>query len=464
MSACLPGAIGADFSLFMPSPESQLWRRDFVFGAATSAYQIEGAITADSRLPSIWDTFCATPGKTANGDAGITACDHFHRWREDVALIADIGLDAYRFSIAWPRVMDANGKPNQQGLDFYRQLLELLQEKGIKTYVTLYHWDLPQYLQDRGGWINRDIAYRFADYADLVSRQFRGLVNAWTTLNEPWVAANLGHASGLHAPGLKNLRMARQAMHHLLLAHGNALPVLRANDRETPAGIVIDLGYGKPATDSIADVRAATLFEMQRNAWVLEPLLNRRYPGELDDLWPQTAELVFDGDMDLIAAPIDYLGINYYSRTTVQSDGAHGFLEIPPASGETTQLGWEVFPDGLHNLLTRLRQHYANLPPIYITENGMASADEVRDGEVCDPQRMAYIRRHLDAVDRAMRAGVDVRGYFVWSLLDNFEWSHGFTPRFGIAHVDYTTQRRTLKRSGLAIKAFLAARENAAKS
>lgn len=443
---------------FTPPASSSLWRRDFLLGAATASYQIEGAAGEDGRLPSIWDTFSATPGKVLAGDTGAVACDHYHRWENDLDLLASLDFEAYRFSIAWPRVMDAAGRPNAKGIAFYRKLLECLKEKGIRAFATLYHWDLPQHLEDRGGWLNRDTAYRFADYADLMSRELNGLVDGWMTLNEPWCSAYLGYGNGHHAPGLANGRYATQAMHHLLLAHGLAIPVLRANDPGSAKGIVANVGRGTPNSATPADVRAAHLFEVQHNAWILDPLLKGAYPHDLFELWPGTEPLVLEGDMQTIAAPLDFLGINYYFRTNVKSDGAHGFVEVPLAGVERTQMGWEVYPDGLRDLLTGFHRAYRGLPPIYITENGMASDDRVSDGRVDDPQRIAFLKRHLAAVDEAIRAGVDVRGYFVWSLLDNFEWAFGYERRFGVVHVDYDTQKRTPKRSAELLARFLAKR------
>ncbi|WP_322106253.1 GH1 family beta-glucosidase [Paraburkholderia sp. J41] len=443
---------------FTPPAASALWRRDFLLGAATAAYQIEGATREDGRLPSIWDTFSATPGKVLAGDTGEVACDHYHRWEADLELLAKLRFEAYRFSIAWPRVMDEAGRPNARGIAFYRRLLERLKEQGIRTFATLYHWDLPQHLEDRGGWLNRDTAYRFADYADLMSRELKGLVDSWMTLNEPWCSAYLGYGNGHHAPGLANGRYATQAMHHLLLGHGLAVPVLRANDPASAKGIVANVGRGTPDSQSEADVRAARRFEIQHNAWILDPLLKGAYPQELFELWPGTEPLVLDGDMETIAAPLDFLGINYYFRTNVKSDGAHGFVEAPPEGVERTQMGWEVHPDGLRDLLTGFARGYENFPPIYITENGMASDDRVADGHVNDTQRIAFLKRHLAAVNEAMEAGVDVRGYFVWSLLDNFEWAFGYERRFGVVHVDYDTQVRTPKRSAELIARFIAQR------
>jgi beta-glucosidase len=443
---------------FSPPADSILRRKDFLLGTATASYQIEGAIHEDGRLPSIWDTFSATPGKVLKGDTGEVACDHYHRWQEDVDMLASLNVDGYRLSIAWPRVMDEQGQPNRKGIEFYKNLLDGLKAKGLKTFVTLYHWDLPQYLEDRGGWLNRDTAYRFAEYADLMSRELAGKVDAWMTLNEPWCSAFLGYANGHHAPGLTNIRYATQAMHHLLLGHGLAVPILRKNDPGSQVGIVANVGRGTANSDSAADQRAAELFEIQHNNWILDPLLKKQIPQALFDLWPGAVPLVLEGDLEIIGAPMDFLGINYYFRTNVKSDGGHGFVEAPPEGVERTQMGWEVYPLGLQELLIGFHKTYPNLPPIYITENGMASDDEVVNGEVVDNQRLSFLNRHLAAVDAAAKAGVDIRGYFIWSLMDNFEWAFGYERRFGIVHVDYPTQKRTLKRSAHLIAQFLAER------
>jgi beta-glucosidase len=441
-------------------PASRLARSDFVWGVATASFQIEGATQADGRLPSIWDTFCATPGKVLNGDTGEPGCEHYRRWEADVDLIASLGVDAYRLSIAWPRVLREDGTLNPAGVDFYKRLLDRLGAKGLQRYVTLYHWDLPQHLQDKGGWLNRETAYRFADYADQMSRALQGRVEAWMTLNEPWCSAFLGHGNGHHAPGLANLRCATQAMHHLLLGHGLALPALRANDPQARRGIVANIGRGTTDRDSAADRDAAHLYEVQHNAWVLDPLFKGSYPADLQRLWPGTEPLVLEGDMQAISADIDFLGINYYFRSNVRSDGAHGFVDVPLPGVERTQMGWEVYPQGLEDLLRGFKATYARLPPIYITENGMASDDRVVNGTVDDTQRIAYLEGHAAAVARAADAGVDMRGYFVWSLMDNFEWAFGYERRFGLVHVDYATQQRTLKNSAKAFQAFLAARKS----
>ena len=444
-------------SRISPPSGSAQWRPDFVFGVATASFQVEGATRVDGRLPSIWDTFCDTPGKVHDGDTGEVACDHYHHYDEDIALIADLGFDAYRFSLAWPRIVDASGRVNERGLDFYKRVLDSLDRRGLRAYATLYHWDLPQALQDRGGWLNRDTACRFADYAENVARALQGRVAGWMTLNEPWCSAWLGHVEGRHAPGLTDERYGVEAMHHLLLGHGLATAAIRAHDA-APLGLVSNVNAVTPASDSAADAIAAQRAAASANHWVLDPLLLGRYPTALEQLWPEAKAPVRDGDMEIIGAPLDFLGINYYFRQVVASDGGRGWKVIPTPGVERTQMGWEVYADGLRDLLLDFRQRYPGLPPIMITENGMASDDRVVDGQVHDEQRVSYFKRHLAAIDEAMRGGVDVRGYFAWSLLDNFEWSYGYEKRFGIVHVDYATQRRTPKDSALAFKDFLAAR------
>ncbi len=431
--------------------------RGFVFGAATASYQIEGAAREDGRVPSIWDTFCATPGKTHLGDSGDMACDHYHRYEQDVAMLADLGFDAYRFSIAWTRVMDASGRINGRGVDFYKRLLDRLDAHGLSAWATLYHWDLPQTLQDRGGWLNRETAFRFADYAEAMGRIFKGRMAGWMTLNEPYCSAFIGHTEGRHAPGLTDERYGVEAMHHLLLAHGLGTIALRAND-DAPVGLVSNVNAVTPASLGAADLTAAERATASCNHWVLDPLLLGRYPAPLRELWPGAQAPIRDGDMTAISVPLDFLGINYYFRQVIASDGGRGYVVKPLPDVERTQMGWEVYPDGLRDLLLQFKQRYPSLPPIYITENGMASDDAVHDGSVHDAQRVRYFNSHLAAVDAAMRQGVDVRGYFAWSLMDNFEWSYGYEKRFGIVHVDYDTQVRTPKDSALAFRQFLGAR------
>ena len=451
----------SDFLTFAPPTGSAMWSRDFLFGAATAAYQIEGAAHAAGRLPSIWDTFCQVPGAVHNGDTGDVACDHYNRWEADLQLLVDLGLDAYRFSVSWSRVMNIDGTPNHRGLDFYKRLIDQLADRGLERFLTLYHWDLPQHLQDRGGWLNRETSFRFAEYADLLSRELAGSVSAWTTLNEPYCSAYLGHATGRHAPGMKSVQYAVDAMHHLLLGHGVATAAIRANDK-APVGLVSNVNAVVPMSPSVADVRATELAYAHANTWVLDPLLLGTYPEELKALWPGIHAPVQAGDMATIGTRMDYLGINYYFRTQIRADAAVGYVEESMDGVERTQMGWVVYPDGLRDLLIDFKHRYPGLPPVYITENGMASDDRVVDGRVTDEQRVRYLNTHVAAVDQAMRAGVPVKGYFAWSLLDNFEWSYGYEKRFGIVHVDYTTQQRTPKDSALALKAFLDQRRRGA--
>lgn len=445
-------------SLDLPA-HSRLWSPDFTFGVATASFQVEGATDVDGRLPSIWDTFCAEPGRVNNGDTGRTACDHYHRWADDLEMVEGLGVDAYRLSIAWPRVMTVDGAVNDRGLDFYKRLLDRLRERDIRPYVTLYHWDLPQHLQDTGGWVNRETAYRFRDYADRVSRELGDRVASYATLNEPWVSAILGHEIGVHAPGLTDARLARQAGHHLLLAHGLAMDVLRANVPDTEAGIVLNMAPSTPRTDRYDDRVAARLAEAGLYHWFLEPVLEGRYPALFERMHPELTPLILPGDLERISRPVDFVGINYYTRGIVSFDAKEGVKNHAPDDAETTDMGWEVYPQGLTELLVDLNRTYT-LPPLLITENGMASADVVRDGRVRDAQRCRYYNSHLNAVHEAIEQGVDVRGYFAWSLMDNFEWAEGYDKRFGLVHVDYDTQQRTLKDSALAFKDLMARRRS----
>ena len=454
MDLTLPTASLAE--LISPPADSPMRKPGFIFGAGTSSYQIEGGAHADGRLASIWDRFCDMPGKVARAENGDVACDHYNRLEQDLDLLQRLGVDAYRFSIAWPRVMDEAGRPNQRGIDFYRRLLDGLQARGIRAFVTLYHWDLPQHLEDRGGWLNRETAYRFADYADLMSRSLAGRgVAAWATHNEPWCSAYLGYGNGHHAPGHEVTRWAATAMHHLLLGHGLALPALRANDPQAQVGIVANVAPGTPDTDTPADRDAAHLFETFQNRWVLDPLLKGSYPADLWRLWKGCEPLVLPGDMEAIAQPIDYLGLNYYTRSVLRSSGPDTFDYVHRPGVERTTMDWEVYPQGLQDILQSFHREYPNLPPVYITENGMSSADRIEGDEVDDRQRQAFLKRHFEACSRAMAHGVDVRGYFVWSLMDNFEWAFGYERRFGLVHVDFETQVRTLKKSALAYAEFL---------
>ena len=423
----------------------------FRFGVAMAAYQIEGAVDEDGRGASIWDTFCKRQGAIAGGDTGDVACDHYHRWREDLDLMASLGTESYRFSISWPRVQpDGRGPLNPAGVDFYRRLCEGLRERGIEPVATLYHWDLPQARQAVGGWSVRDTAERFAEYAGLMAGELD--VDAWITHNEPWVVAFLGHAEGTKAPGIRDWPTALRASHHLLLSHGWAAQALQ--------------GASKGITLNLAPVRsddrgAAARMDGYLNRWFLDPLFRGWYPEDMVELYERRygpLDFVRPGDLDAISEPIDFLGINYYMPQRVRPDPSRQPLEISPVlpPPPTTAMGWEVDPDGLHELLLRVRRDYGNVP-IYITENGAAFEDgPVVNGTLEDPRRVEYLQTHLGALARAVADGVDVRRYFAWSMLDNFEWEHGYSKRFGLVYVDYATQRRVPKRSGLWYRDFIA--------
>jgi beta-glucosidase len=424
---------------------------DFVWGAATAAYQIEGAWDEDGKGESIWDRFSHTSGRIANGDTGDVACDHYHRWRRDVGLMEELGLEAYRFSISWPRVLpEGRGRANLAGLDFYSRLVDALLEASIEPFVTLYHWDLPQALQDKGGWPARQTAEAFVEYADLATRRLGDRVKHWMTLNEPFVAAFLGHLEGLHAPGSSDLGEALASAHHLLLAHGWSAPVVRTNVPRAQVGIALNLGGQTPASASVVDRAAAWQRDGVVNRWFLDPLSARGYPADIVDHYGHAMGFVQPGDMEAIAAPLDFLGVNYYTRTIVRGTDSVEVGDVPgtaPANPERTDMGWEVYPEGLYETLGRLHFDY-RFPSLYVTENGAAYSDRIDpDGSVQDPRRIAYLMGHFGAAARAIAAGVPLRGYFVWSLLDNFEWGDGYSKRFGLVYVDYPTQERVLKSS-----------------
>ncbi len=420
----------------------------FLWGSATASYQIEGAAHEDGRLPSIWDTFSRTPGCVANGDTGDVACDHYHRYKQDVAMIADLGVHAYRFSVAWPRVIPTgDGEINPAGLDFYSRLVDELLEKGVVPHLTLYHWDLPQTLQDRGGWVNRETVDAFVRFADVVSRKLSDRVKFWTTINEPWCVAFIGNLFGDHAPGLHDLETAVHVSHHVLLGHGEAVGVLRANGAEQ-VGIVLNPSHVMPATDTPADRAAAWRQDGFINRWWLDPLFRGSYP--LDMLEWLGEPPVQSGDMEKINRPIDFLGVNYYQRSlsAATEDNFLQTRDVKPVESEYTAQHWEVYPPGLYYMLKRIWQDY-NPPPLYVTENGAAFDDVLVDGRVHDEKRRAFLQAHFEQALKAREEGVDLRGYFVWSLMDNFEWAWGYDKRFGIIHVDYATQQRTLKDSAL---------------
>jgi beta-glucosidase len=427
-------------------PDSFLW------GASTSAYQIEGSPLADGAGPSIWHRFAHTPGRTVNGDTGDVACDHYRRYRGDVELLKELGLGAYRFSIAWGRILpEGTGRVNRAGLDFYSRLVDALLERGITPSATLYHWDLPAALDDRGGWLHRDVAGWFADYAATVTRALGDRVPLWTTLNEPWVVADGGYLNGTLAPGHRDPGEAVVAAHNLLRAHGMAVEACRAELRTGQVGLVVNLEPKDPASDDPADLAATARADAYMNRQYLDPALLGTYPPELREIFGAAWREWPEEDMRLIRQPLDFLGINYYTRSVVRHDAASPPVFAAPVrqpESVYTEMGWEVHPASLTRVLRWVRERYGDLP-LYITENGAAFADPPpgADGRVEDSLRVRYLHEHLLAVRAAVEAGVDVRGYFAWSLLDNFEWSYGYSKRFGIVHVDFATQRRTPKAS-----------------
>jgi beta-glucosidase len=442
----------------------------FLWGVATSSFQIEGASTADGRGESTWDRFATAPGAIEDGSDGTVACDHYRRWPEDVALMKGLGLNAYRFSVAWPRVQPrGRGAVNAAGLDFYDRLVDGLLEAGLAPMVTLDHWDLPQALQERGGWGARDTAAAFVDYTHAVSMRLGDRVRQWVTHNEPWCVATLGHEQGIHAPGLRDPALALRAAHHLLLSHGWAVPVLRRNAPGSEVGIVLIASHVEPETPSEADRDAARWFDGFFNRWYLDPVFRGQYPADAvadrvrrGHLPPEGMPFVLHGDLAAIRAPLDFLGLNYYSRNVLSGvpgpGGEPAPRSVPQGPPEArTDMGWEVWPQGLEDVLRRVHQEYQPAR-IYVTENGAAYGEGPNgDGRVHDERRRAFIEGHLRALRRAIAAGVPVAGYYHWSLLDNFEWGHGFTKRFGLVHVDYATQRRTLKDSAQYYRAVVAA-------
>jgi len=447
----------------MTFPESFLW------GSATSSYQIEGAWKEDGKGPSIWDVFSHTPGRVINGDTGDVAIDHYHRYRDDIHLMSDLGLQAYRFSFSWPRILpEGTGTIQRLGLDFYDRLIDALLEKNIQPLATLYHWDLPAVLQEKGGWTNRDSAEWFTDYAAIVHDAFSDRVGMWATLNEPWVSAFLGYGTGIHAPGIKRPQAAFQAAHHLLLGHGRAIQAMRSQSGQTKLGIVLNLApvslEGEAHPDHPAHTSVALHDAILNGLWT-ESIFHQRYPDLLVDLGEQFTSHLFDGDLVTINQPIDWLGINYYQDIRFvpgsvfpgadpmkppghDLPGTVG-VDPAPAIGTVTDFGWSTTPDGLRRLLVDLDGGYDALPPLYITENGCAYDYPVIDGVIKDTRRITYMREHLTAIHEAITAGVDVRGYMHWSLFDNFEWAEGYRQRFGMVHVDFETLERIPKNSAL---------------
>ncbi len=425
-------------------------RRDFgpnfVFGAATAAYQIEGGQT-DGRKSCIWDTFAVTPGNVKHAHTGQFADDHYNRWPGDLDLVRDGGFDAYRFSFAWPRLIpDGTGAVNQAGVDFYDRLVDGMLERGIKPFATIYHWDLPSPLQDRGGWMNRDIAGWFADYASLIARKFGDRLHAIATINEPWCVAYLSHYLGKHAPGYRDIRATARAMHHVLFTHGTAIKALRAEGAKN-LGIVLNLQKCEPASEAADDVAASHTFDGVFNRWYLDGVYKGKYPADIVALLEPHLPENFEADMPTVSTPLDWAGINYYSRSLLKHTPANPLSPEPvPGPGEKNDLGWEIYPKGLTDLLVRVSRDYTKVP-IYVTENGMSETDDAR--------RVEFYDLHLKALIEAQKQGADVRGYFAWSLIDNYEWAEGYTSRFGIVHVDYETMERTPKGSYRAFQGML---------
>ncbi|MEW6998494.1 GH1 family beta-glucosidase [Colwelliaceae bacterium BS250] len=434
---------------------SKMLSKDFLYGVATASFQIEGGI--DSRLPCIWDTFCAQEGTILDKSDGSVACDHYHLWQQDIELIESLGVDAYRLSISWPRVMNQDGSANISGLDFYINLLDGLNAKGIKPFVTLYHWDLPQYLEDNGGWLNRDTAYKFAEYAELVTKALGKRVHSYATFNEPFCSAYLGYEAGIHAPGLVGKANGRQAAHHILLAHGLAMDILNKYSPDSMNGIVLNFTPAYPATDSAEDLAATKFANDYNNQWYIKPLFDGCYPDTIDLLDDAHKPHIVDGDMDIICKKMDFLGINFYTREIIKAGDVEPFMVLPPKNVPVTDMGWEIYPQAFTELLIDLNSKY-QLPPVYITENGCAMPDTIEDDVVDDQNRIAYYHQHLNALHEAIEQGVNVKGYFAWSLMDNFEWALGYSKRFGITYVDYETQQRTIKASGKAYKTLLGER------
>ncbi|MEG3767852.1 GH1 family beta-glucosidase [Alteromonas sp. 14N.309.X.WAT.G.H12] len=436
-------------------PGSPLLSKGFIYGVATSSFQIEG--DRAGRVDNIWDTFCLHSGAVEDGSNGDIACEHVKYWQQDVEMIADLKVDAYRLSISWARVMRTDGSVNQGGLDFYVKLVDALVAKDIKVFVTLYHWDLPQSLEDKGGWLNRHTIDAFVRYTTMVAQALGDKVTAYATLNEPFCSAYLGYECGIHAPGKTGTANGRQAAHHLLVAHGKALGVLRKLCPQAKHGIVLNFSTCYPASECHDDKMASVLADEYHNQWYLMPLMEGRYPDVFHRLTPEQKPTIEPGDMALINQPLDYLGVNYYNPTVYAADDHGWFYVVPPKDVPVTAMGWEIKPDAFSTLLTDLHERYA-LPPIYITENGAAMDDSLEKGEIKDYSRIDYFHTHLNAVHHAVLNGVDIKGYFAWSLMDNFEWTLGYTKRFGLIYVNYQQQERILKASAKAYRLLLETR------
>jgi len=436
---------------------SRMMSNNFLYGVATSSFQIEG--DAENRLPCIWDTFCATPGKIADSSHGLIACEHVERFEDDVKMIASLGVKAYRFSISWPRVMAQEKTLNETGIGFYEKLIAALKQQGIQAYVTLYHWDLPQYLEDQGGWLNRQTAYEYADYVEKVVSRLGDTVVSYATFNEPFCSAYLGYEIGVHAPGLTGVSKGRTAAHHILLAHGLGMQMIRKHTVSAQAGIVLNFTPCYPHDESDSAKEAAAKADEYINQWYIKPLFDGCYPAIYEQLSDEQKPPVQDGDFTIMQQPMDFLGVNFYTRLTYSAArNENEFYHEHAHRQPQTDIGWEIYPAALTKLLVGLDSQYT-LPPIYITENGAAMADQLVDNCVKDNDRIDYYQQHLLAVDRAISSGVDIAGYFAWSLMDNFEWAEGYLKRFGLVYVDYETQKRTLKDSAYAYRDLIQQRE-----
>jgi beta-glucosidase len=425
--------------------------KDMQWGTATASYQIEGAADKGGRGVSIWDTFSKTPGNVVNGDNGDVACDSYHRYEEDVELMKDLGIDVYRFSVAWPRILpNGTGEVNQEGLDYYHRLVDKLLENGIEPMCTLYHWDLPQALQDKGGWGNRETIDAFVDYAELMFQEFSGKIKKWLTLNEPWCISFLSNFIGVHAPGNQDLQLATQISHHLLVAHGKTVQKFRELGNDGEIGFAPNTTWLEPYSNRQEDIDACNREIGWYIEWFMDPVFKGNYPDFMVDWFKKKGvELdIEDGDMETINQPVDFLGINYYTGHIARYKENEGLLdwEMVEMNYDRTDIGWPIFPEGFYNVLMRIKNSYGDIP-IYITENGSCYNDEPENGSVKDSGRINYLQQHLTALSRAIASGVNVKGYITWSLMDNFEWAEGYTMRFGIVHVNYRTLERTKKDS-----------------
>lgn len=437
---------------------SPLLKKRFLYGVATSSYQIEGDVS--SRLPCIWDTFCKKEAAIIDNTDGTVACEHIQRWEADLDLIQSLHVDAYRFSVSWPRVMNKDGSVNARGMKFYSDLVDGLKQRGLKSFMTLYHWDLPQHLEDQGGWLNRNTAEHFAHYAQTVAQHFGDRVDSYATFNEPFCSAYLGYEAGIHAPGKTGVQNGRTAAHHILLAHGYGVKAIRKHTQKAQVGIVLNFTPCYPASDSAEDREAAKLANEYINHWYIKPLFDKCYPDIFARLPENHKPPVHENDFDIMAQNIDFLGLNYYTRLTYSAPKTAGeFYFENAALPPRTDIGWEIYPQALVDILIELNEHYS-LPPIYITENGAAMADTLENGEVSDFDRVEYFHKHLNAVHTAIESGVNIQGYFAWSLMDNFEWAEGLSKRFGLVYVDYETQQRIPKKSALAYRDFVSSRQS----